>query len=446
MKAKLTEGPVLKTLFQLTWPLMIGIFAVLGFYLADTYFIGQLGGKELAAISFTFPVVTVLGSLALGLGIGTSSLISRFIGQGFSQRVREVATDSLSLSLLIVTVLSILGFFTIDPLFKAMGADPELLPLIRDYMEIWYFNLIFVVIPMVGNGILRATGDTKFPAFVMIVAGGVNLILDPIFIFGFFGFPRLELKGAALATVLARMLTLGASIWALHFREGLLCNPFREFSKVLQNWKEILSYGLPAALNNAIVPLSIGVITWILSNYGHEAVAGFGVGTRLESIIMIFLMAISASLVPFIGQNSGAQKIERVQQALRYSAQVAFLWIGLCFTLIWFFGGSLVSVFSDVAEIRKISYGYLIWVSASFSFEGILLFSNSAFTALGVPRYSIYFTLFRMIGIYVPLAFISQHTVGYIGVFWAAALSNLISGVCAWVSLKKHLIRVNGQK
>ena len=150
MKSKLTEGPVGLQLLKLTLPLVWGVFAVIAFSLADTYFVVQLGTNQLAAMSFTFPVVMVLGSVAMGLGVGASSIIARAIGSGDRYRVRQLTTDSLILSLLVVAILAGLGLATINPLFTALGAGPDALPLIRDYMSVWYLGIIFLVVPLVG--------------------------------------------------------------------------------------------------------------------------------------------------------------------------------------------------------------------------------------------------------------------------------------------------------
>lgn len=188
-RAILTEEPVGKTLTKLTWPMVIGILGMVTFNLADTFFVGRLGTLELAALSFTFPVVMVVSSLALGLGIGTSSVVSRAIGEGDEAKVKRLTTDSIILSFLVVGVFVVVGRLTIEPVFRMLGATPDILPLVKQYMQIWYPGMIFVVVPMVGNSAIRATGDTKTPSAIMLIAVTVNFIFDPLFIFGIGPFP-----------------------------------------------------------------------------------------------------------------------------------------------------------------------------------------------------------------------------------------------------------------
>ena len=154
----LTEGPVTRHLVRLTLPMIMGMLSMTIFHLTDTYFIGQLGKNELAAISFTFPVIMVLNSIALGLGVGASSVISRTIGEGNSMKVRRLATDALFLAVIIVAFVVAAGELTIYPLFRLLGAPEDILPLTAAYMRIWYIGVVFVVVPMTGNHIIRATG------------------------------------------------------------------------------------------------------------------------------------------------------------------------------------------------------------------------------------------------------------------------------------------------
>lgn len=160
-RARLTEGPVARTLVNLTIPMLLGLVGIAAFNLVDTYFVGQLGTAELAAMSFTFPVVMIVGSVAQGLGIGVSAVVSRAIGEKNEHRVKRLTTDGLLLSVLVVAGFVVLGLSTIDLVFRFLGATPEVLVLIEQYMRIWYLGVIAVVIPMVGNSAIRATGDTE---------------------------------------------------------------------------------------------------------------------------------------------------------------------------------------------------------------------------------------------------------------------------------------------
>ena len=325
-KAKLTEGDVNGQIMRMALPMFFGIIGMIAFNLIDTYFIGRLGTLELSAISFTFPIVFIIGSIALGLGIGTTTLLSRSIGGGDTEQNKRITTDSLILSLIIVGSVIGIGLLTMDSVFSMMGASSEELLLIRDYMTFIYPGALFVVIPMVGNGAIRATGDMKTPAMIMGVAVLINLILDPILIFGLGPFPRLELTGAAIATVISRGVTLIFSVSILHYREHMLTFKFPSVREVWESWKKILYIGMAVAGTQVIYPIGIGFILRIISTYGQEAVAAFGVATRIEAFALVIMMALSSAINPFIGQNLGAGKFARVTEGVRFVNKSALKW------------------------------------------------------------------------------------------------------------------------
>ncbi len=371
MTQSLTEGAIGNRLIRLTLPMVWGIFALVAFNLADTYYVGQLGTDRLAAMSFTFPVVMTLGSLALGLGVGASSIIARAIGQGDRSRVQRFTTNSLTLGVVAVAVLASLGLFTIDPLFTALGAGSDVLPFVRQYMQVWYIGMVFLVIPMIGNSAIRASGDTLTPSLIMTFAAGFNIVLDPLLIFGLWGFPELGLTGAAWATVIARAMTLVASLLVLKFKEQMLSSHFPDLEETLWCWRDILYVGLPAAGSSMITPISIGIITSLLAVHGSVAVAGFGVASRVESFAMIVLMALSASIGPFVGQNWGAEKYGRVTQALQQSYLFCLGWGGLMAVLLAASTSRIVPLFNTDPEVIAIATTYLWIVPISYGTAGM---------------------------------------------------------------------------
>jgi len=432
MAQLLTEGPVNKRLVKLTLPMVWGIFAIVAFNLADTYYVGQLGTNQLAAMSFTFPVVMTLGSLALGLGVGASSIIARAIGEGDRSRVQRFTTNSLTLGVASVAILSAIGLLTIDPLFTALGAGPEVMPFVRQYMQVWYFGMVFLVVPMVGNSAIRASGDTGTPSIIMTLSAGFNIILDPLLIFGMAGFPELGLVGAALATVIARALTLVASLLVLQFKEHMLSPHLPDLEETLWCWRDVLSVGLPAAGSNMITPISIGVITSLLATHGPLAVAGFGVASRVESFAMIVLIALSASIGPFVGQNWGAGKFGRVTQALRQSYLFCVGWGVLMAVLLAIGASQIVPLFNTDAEVVKVATSYLWIVPISYGTAGIIQVASSAFNALGKPIPAVIMTVLRMFVLYIPLAYLGSRLFGPLGIFGAATVANVLVGVGAY--------------
>ena len=427
----LTEGPVTRHLVRLTLPMIMGMLSMTIFHLTDTYFIGQLGKNELAAISFTFPVIMVLNSIALGLGVGASSVISRTIGEGNSMKVRRLATDALFLAVIIVAFVVAAGELTIYPLFRLLGAPEDILPLTAAYMRIWYIGVVFVVVPMTGNHIIRATGDMKTPGLIMTAAALVNMVLDPIFIFGFGPFPGMGIAGGAIATVIGRAMSMVIALAVIIFREKLITLDRVPFREVLSSWKKILFVGIPAALSNLIIPVTMGVITRLVASFGTSAVAGFGVATRLEMLVMLVIRALASVMIPFSGQNWGAGLLDRVKTALKSSYIIAAVWSLVLFAFLFIFGKPVVSLFNKDPQIVETAVLYLRIVAASYSFQGILLVSVASLNALNKPIHSILISLFHAAGLYVPLALAGTALWGLKGIFIAAFAANTIAGIGA---------------
>ncbi|MEO1620004.1 MAG: MATE family efflux transporter [Cyanobacteria bacterium J06632_3] len=442
MAQPLTTGPVRDRLVKLTLPMVGGIFAIVAFNLADTYFVGQLGTNQLAAMSFTFPVVMTLGSLALGLGVGASSIIARAIGEGDHSRVQRFTTNSLTLGVVAVALLSTVGLLTINPLFTALGAGPEVLPYVRQYMQVWYFGMVFLVIPMVGNSAIRASGDTGTPSLIMMLSAGFNILLDPLLIFGLAGFPELGLVGAAWATVASRAITLIAAMLVLKFKENMLSSHFPDLQETFWCWRDVLTVGLPAAGSNMINPISIGVITSLLATHGSLAVAGFGVASRVESFAMIALMALGASMGPFVGQNWGAGKVDRVEEGLKQGFFFCVGW-GICMAiLLAAIAPQIARIFNTDPNVVSIATQYLWIVPISYGTAGIIQVASSAFNALGKPIPAVILTVLRMFALYIPLAYLGSRWFGPIGIFAAATVANIIVGIIAYIwSLRETAVK-----
>lgn len=440
-KATLTEGNVVHRLINLTAPMLFAVFSFVLFNLVDTYFIGQLGTVELAAVSFTFPVVLLIGSLAQGLGIGASAVISRFIGQGESDRVRRLTTDSLILAFILVSCFSITGLLTIDPLFTLLGATEDVLVFIREYVSIYYVALMFVVIPLVGNAAIRATGDMRTPAAIMFIAVLVNIVLDPLLIFGIGPFPEWGVRGAAIATGISRATALVGGLYVLHYRERMIIWALPKFGALMDSWRRILYVGIPAAATQMLIPISTAVITAMVASYGTTAVAAFGVASRIETFGLAVFLALGGTLTPFIGQNWGAGRGDRVREAIRASQIFSIFWGAIFALLLLIFGRQIAGIFNDSPEVIDMLYRYLLIVPISYGLAGILQVVNSSLNALNRPIESAILSVLRLGVIYIPVAVIGSQIIGLDGIFLGAAVANIGAGVLAFGRLRYVLNR-----
>lgn len=431
----LLNDPIGPTLTRMTIPTVIGIVAILFFNLADTYFIGLLGPAELAAVSFTFPVCTLLMNVSMGLGIGTAIHISSRIGRGDLAEARRTAAHALMLALTIAIPAATLGILTLEPLFHLLGADDATIDLIRQYMELWYAGFFLLVIPMVGNSVIRATGDTKTPSMIMATCGLVNGVMDPLLIFGIGPFPELGIEGAVIATLLSWVIAGVAVIYVLVKRLKLmtfadLLGPSKGY------WRSILRVAIPATTTNMMNPLAAFIFTAIAARSGVHAVAGYGVGTRIEGLALVVIMALSSALTPFVGQNFGAGNVERIKAGLRGAILFTVGW-EMVMALLLFLGGHwLAGLFTDDEETLKAIVLYLWLVPVGYSFQGIVMLICSTLNALHQPLYGTLISSLRLFGIAVPLGLVGGWLWGTPGLFGAVAVANVLAGILTllWIS------------
>jgi len=438
-------GPIGPTMLQMAWPMLIGIAAIVLFNVVDTFWVGQLGATELAAMSFTFPVVMIVFSVAMGIGIGATAVIARALGHGDEQQVRRLTTDALLLANTSVILVAVLGLVTIDPLFRAMGAPDALLPLIRQYMVPWYLGVGLLVIPMVGNSAIRATGDTKTPSYIMLVAGLVNAVLDPFLIFGWGFFPKLGLTGAALSTVASYAGAFVVALWVLVRRERLITFEWPAMADVLDSWRRILHIGLPAGATNMLGPVSAGLLTRMVADYGELPVAAWGVGTRIEGLATIGIGALSTAVTPFIGQNFGAGNCDRIRRSMRFAIGAVLVWGFGAAAVLALGAGPIASLFNDEPEVVTWAALYLMVIPISYGMLGVAQVIGTSLNALNRPLKASGLVVTRLLVLAVPLAWLGSELGGLTGLFAGIAAANILIGVVALAVVYRQLAVVEDE-
>jgi putative MATE family efflux protein len=381
-------------------------------------------------------------SISMGLSVATTSVVSRTIGSGDTAGVIRLTTHALILASGVVFLFCVVGLLTIDPLFRALGATEDILPLIRQYMVPWYLGVGFLVIPMVGNGSIRAAGDTKTPSFIMIFAGVVNVILDPILIFGFGPIPRMELQGAAIATVISRSLTLLAALWILHKRERLIEWSLPKVHQLRDSWKQVLYIGAPAAGARMLIPLSTGVLTRMVAGYGPQAVAAYGVGQRLESLVLIGVGAFGAAMTPFIGQNFGAGQLDRVRSAFGFGVKIALVSGVLMMLVLALAARPLAALFNDDPLVIATAIQFLWIIPVSYGMYGIATLAIETFNALNRPLHAVVIISIRLFALAIPLAWVGSLWFDVPGIFGGISAANMVIGTVAYLTTIRFLKRL----
>ncbi len=279
-----------------------------------------------------------------------------------------------------------------------------------------------------GNNAIRATGDAKTPSLVMLASATMNAILDPLLIFGLGPFPALGVAGAALATVFSRATGFTVALFILVKREELVVFKLASFKETLRSWQTILYIGIPTAVVRMIVPISGGIITRVMAGFGTAAVAGLGVGIRIEGVALAFSMAVGSVIGPFVGQNLGAGRLDRVQRGTRYAHGLAFF-SGLGVLLIFQVVAVPVSrLFSPDPDVQRYAALYMRIVSLGYGFQGLFTNSVTVLNVLRKPLYAGLLSLGQMFGLYIPLAYLGSRYWGPAAVFAALAFSYAAMG------------------
>lgn len=435
---RMLEGSIGQTLKELTLPMIYGMILLMSFGLVDTFFVSLLGTNELAAISFTFPVTFTVISLNIGLGIGTSAVIGKLLGAGQVQDARLSAMAALMSVFLLVGMLCTIGLLSIERVFSLLGAESAQLPLITDYMSVWYLAGVLLAIPMVGNSVLRASGDTKTPSIIMASGGAINAVLDPFLIFGLGPFPAMGIQGAAIATAVA-WATGVLWIIVLLIKRELMVPRLLNLTEFLTHSKDVLRIGFPAAGANMLTPIATGVVTAIVAGFGATAVAAWGVGGRLETIASIVMLALSMSLPPLLSQNLGANRIDRVKEAYQLSLKFVLGFQLLVFVCLLISAPWIANIFAREPDVTEWITLFLMIVPLGYGVQGVVVLTNSAFNAIHQPMYALALNALRLFVFFVPFAFVGSIYYELYGVFWGIVLANTVMAFISYWMFKHSL-------
>ncbi|MBU2977336.1 MATE family efflux transporter [Alteromonas sp. C1M14] len=419
--------------------MVVGMIMMMSFGLIDTFFVSLLGTQPLAAISFTFPVTFTVISLNIGLGIGTSAIIGKLQGSGKLDESRQYASSAMVLSFVLVGTLAFVGYLSIDAIFHVLNASDVLMPYIHDYMNIWYLSSVFLALPMVGNSVLRACGDTRTPSIIMATGGAINAALDPVFIFGFGPIPAMGIQGAALATLIAWIAGASWVVWLLAVKRKMMLPRLLTLSELKKTSFPILKIAMPAAGANMLTPIAGGVMTAVVANYGTTAVAAWGVGNRLESIASIVVLALSMSLPPIISQNVGANRYIRVEQAYRLTLKFVMLWQLMIFVLLWLLSDWIGQLFAEEAEVGTLITLFLMIVPLGYGLQGVVILTNSSLNAMHRPVSALALSIIRLFVFYVPVSYVASLFYGLPGLFAGVVGANLCMALVSYIYFNRVL-------
>ncbi len=428
-------GPILPTLLKLSVPAIIAFTFHTTFNFIDRLFVSRLGAVELGALGMAFTVQSILITIGSGTGIGASSLIARFIGAGRKEQADNAAEHSLLIILALALITTIFGARLTRPLFILLGASEQMLPYILGYINIILYGSFFQFFAMIGNGILRGEGNTVTPMQVMMLGTLVNIVLDPLLIFGIGPFPALGVQGAALATVIGRAASCILLATSLFGKKNLVELNMRAFRYQGAIIRGIFAVGGPTIVGQLSNSLGLSLLFILLRPYGDMAKSAFTLGFTYQQVAILPIIGIAQGTLTMTGQNFGAGKIRRVKSIVKKS--LLFCMGVMCaFALVMILGrGVFVRVFSDVVEVIHIGRTMLMIFALGFPFLAARFILASFFQGLGnglaafVINFS-YILLFAM-----PLALLLSRLIGLEGIWMGLVCGNLLSSVlgAVWV-------------
>jgi len=433
-----------KAVWKLSFPVFLGMIVQYIYSLTDTFFVSKISGDAIAAMQFNLPFVFFAISICFGLGIGITSLISQALGARDKHRANNAAEHAVLLGVVIGILISALSIIFRYPIFKLLGAPEHIIGLAVSYFEIIVYGFVFNILSVFFRSILSGEGDVKTPVRFMIFGTGINIILDPVFIFVL----NLGIAGAAWATITAQI-TVNILYIVFFFikRESLVQFAFSDFVFSPEIIGKTFRIGLPASLSFVIMSFGQMLYNRIVVYFGSDAVAGVGVGMRLDQLFFLPIMAIASSLVTLTGMLYGAKRVDLIRSTYHYvirGGEVIAVVFGLLFYLI---SPYFVKIFSTDPAITGVAVMYIRFNVFAYPFVVIGMISGRVFQGFGKGMPGLLITTIRIAIIIVPLAILFTRVFnwGVQGVFIAQILASLISAGIAftWLSRSLKKIEVN---
>lgn len=434
-------GPLLA---KLAIPTTIGMIANSLYNVVDTIFIGRgVGTLAIAGIGIVFPVQMIIMAIAQLFGMGAASMISRSLGKKDYERASSIVGNSFVASFLFGTFAAILVFIFLNPVLRMFGATENILPFARDYLSIITFGFIYFPFLVSSNNLIRAEGDAKNAMIVMLLAIGINIILDPIFIFTF----GLGIKGAAYATIIAQFIGfLYISIYYIRGRSSLSIR-LHHFKTKWLIMKEMVSLGFASFIRQVSMSVLIIVVNNSLKVYGGDiAIAVFSVINRIIMFITMPLFGIIAGTQPIVGFNYGAKKMDRVKKSLTIAILSTIIIGGVFFILFMMIPSKIISLFSTDVELINNGIFPFRMIILLFPFVGFQIIGSGFFQSIGKAKPSIILSLTRQVLFLIPMILILPLFMGINGIWIAFPIADFLAIIVTGIFLAREIKKINKLK
>lgn len=439
-KNRMGIEPIPSLLVKMSLPIIISFLVQSVYNLVDSIFVARLSEKALTAVSLCFPVQNIMISFAVGIGIGTTALISRYLGMDDKKRVSSIATHGLILATISMLAFVLFGIFFSDFYARSQSTDPEIIEYTKDYLFVILLFCGGVFFQIFFEKTLQSTGNTVYTMITQGTGAIINIILDPIMIFGLFGFPMLGVRGAALATIIGQISGALVGVY-FHSKKNMeVVFEFKNFRLHPENLSLIFSIGLPSIIMSGIGSVVLFFMNAILYGFGSSAVASYGIMYKLQSFAFMPMFGISNALLAIVSYNFGAKKKSRIKEAIGLAMKVSFAIVGLATILMWLFSNQIFDLFSATDTMREIGVPMIRIVSLSLilsipSVVGV----GGIFQALGNWKFPIFQSFLRQVIILLPIFYLFSKTGNLAFSWWAFVISELLNGIICVIYIRKDI-------
>ncbi len=437
-KNMILEGSIYKLLLSLSFPIMINSIIQTLYNLVDGVYVSKISSVHFAATSFVWPINFLFISIGLGLSVAGTSILSQLIGKDKIEKGKEYAGQLIAITLILSIIFTVIGYFISPYLIYLMGARGDFRHYSEIYLKITFLDLPFMFMFFNINSIMNAQGDTITPTILSGISAIVNIILDPIFIFDL----GMGIAGAAWATLVSRALLAVLGLYFL-FRDNNIIKPsFKGFRLKRNIIDEIISVAVPASLGQSGSAMGFMVLNFFISSYGTATMAAFGMVNRITALIMQPAMAIGSALTAVVGQNIGADRLDRVIEAFRKALFISITMGILGAGLLIFFDSQIIDVFmkskDDPAVIRE-SLSYLHYISLSMPFMGIFSVFQGIYQGTGHTKYSMAMEVGRLWVVRLPMILIFKKfsNWGSTAIWFSMSFSNAMICLFGYIIYRK---------
>ncbi len=421
--------PVGKLLVSMSVPIMISMFIQALYNIVDSIFVAQIGENALTAVSLAFPLQMMIISVAVGTAVGLNSLLSRRLGEQRRAEANESAVTGIFLAVISWLVFAVVGIFFSEPFFRAFTSDPEIVRMGTEYLSVCLIFSFGVFIHITFERIMQATGNTFYPMIVQATGAVINIILDPIMIFGLFGFPAMGVAGAAIATVSGQIVSMTMSIIFNTKTNHDIKIVFRGFRMRIANVLEIYRVGFPAIIMQSIMSLLTVFLNMILIVFSATAVSVLGIYFKLQSFVFMPVFGLVNGLIPIVGYNYGARNKARIIRATKLATIASVLIMFAGTAVFQLFTAPLLKLFNASDEMLSIGVPALRIISSCFIFAGVSIVFSSVFQAVGNGLLSLILSVTRQLVVILPVAWFMAEFFGLAYVWTAFPISEFVSTV-----------------